>query len=273
MGQACCACDPRGHLRRRHRRGHLRACPRVRWPRGGPRPVSRSRSSPSRPARGARCSPSASWCPAAPRTCHRRPRPRRLAVLRDLQRGRGRASPGSCSRPARRPAAARVARRLPAPASRHRWRGGLVIATGAALTVAAFDGGEFLTTWPQVFASHAASTLVIAPVAMSLRGGTARRRTAGAARPDAGPVRGHGARVRRRDQTLPLAFAPLPLLVWAALRHDVRVVAWQLLGVSVLCTLLTAAGPRTVRRVGRQRRPPRSSPPGRWSRSGCSAPR
>ncbi len=44
--------------------------------------------------------------------------------------------------------------------------GGLTIATGAALTVAVFDGGEFLSTWPQVFASHAASTLVIVPVAM-----------------------------------------------------------------------------------------------------------
>ena len=116
-----------------------------------------------------------------------------------------------------------------------------MIATGAALTVAVFDGGEFLSSWPQVFASHAASTLVIAPVAMSLRGGTSRRRPPGAAGPDRGPVRGHGPRVRARAE-LPLAFAPLPLLVWAALRHDVRVVAWQLLGVSVMCTILTAEG-------------------------------
>ena len=119
--------------------------------------------------------------------------------------------------------------------------GGLTIATGAALTVAVFDGGEFLSTWPQVFASHAASTLVIAPVAMSLRGGTARRR----------PLEllvqtlllfAVTLLVFAPEQTLPLAFAPLPLLVWAALRHDVRVVAWQLLGVSIMCTALTAAG-------------------------------
>ena len=44
------------------------------------------------------------------------------------------------------------------------------------------------------------------------------------------------------DQSLPLAFAPLPLLVWAALRFDVRVVAWELLVTSVICTALTARG-------------------------------
>ncbi len=119
--------------------------------------------------------------------------------------------------------------------------GALVIATGAALTVAAFDGGGFTTTWPQVFASHAASTLVIVPVAISLRGGTAPRRTAELVVQTLA-LFAVTALVFSPQQTLPLAFAPLPLLVWAALRQDVRVVAWQLLGVSVLGTYLTAQG-------------------------------
>ena len=119
--------------------------------------------------------------------------------------------------------------------------GGLVIATGAALTVVVFDGGEFFTAWPQVFASHAASTLVIAPVAMSLRGGTSRRRPLELLAQTV-VLFAVTALVFVPDQSVPLAFAPLPLLVWAALRHDVRVVAWQLLGVSVMCTILTAEG-------------------------------
>jgi PAS domain S-box-containing protein len=119
--------------------------------------------------------------------------------------------------------------------------GGLVIATGAALTVVALAGGDFLSTWPQVFASHAASTLVIAPVAMSLRGGTSRRRPLELVAQTIA-LFAVTVIVFAPDQILPLAFAPLPLLVWAALRHDVRVVAWQLLGVSVMCTILTAEG-------------------------------
>jgi PAS domain S-box-containing protein len=117
--------------------------------------------------------------------------------------------------------------------------GGLAIATGAALTVAVLDGGEFLATWPRVFASHAASTLVIVPVAMSLRGGTALRRPLELVAQTVA-LFAVTVLVFAPDQTLPLAFAPLPFLVWAALRLDVRVVAWQLLGVSVLCTVLTA---------------------------------
>ena len=43
-------------------------------------------------------------------------------------------------------------------------------------------------------------------------------------------------------QTLPVTFLPLPVLVWAALRFDVRTVVWQLAGLSVVTTYLTAHG-------------------------------
>ena len=44
------------------------------------------------------------------------------------------------------------------------------------------------------------------------------------------------------DQPLAIAFAPLPLLVWASLRLGVRACAWELLATSVLGTVLTAEG-------------------------------
>jgi PAS domain S-box-containing protein len=126
--------------------------------------------------------------------------------------------------------------------------GGATIATGAALTVLAVDQGTFLDTWPSVFASHAASTFVLVPVAL------ASWATAGA------PSRASRA-LRRGElvvqvlalvvvtglvfaptQTLPVTFLPLPVLVWAALRFDVRTVVWQLAGLSVVTTYLTAHG-------------------------------
>lgn len=119
--------------------------------------------------------------------------------------------------------------------------GALLIATGAALTVWAFDAGPVVESWWSVFASHAASTLVIVPVALTWRAG-AELRNAGELLVQGGALLVVTAVVFAPEQSLPLAFAPLPLLVWAALRFDVRVVAWQLLAVSVLCTLLTAWG-------------------------------
>ena len=44
------------------------------------------------------------------------------------------------------------------------------------------------------------------------------------------------------DQSLSLTFIPLPVLVWAALRFDLRTVSWELAGFSVLVTFLSARG-------------------------------
>lgn len=126
--------------------------------------------------------------------------------------------------------------------------GGATIATGAALTVLAVDRGSFLDTWPSVFASHAASTFILVPVALaSWSAADAPSRAARALR------RGElvaqllalvvvTGLVFAPDQLLPVTFLPLPVLVWAALRFDVRTVVWQLAGLSVVTTYLTAHG-------------------------------
>ncbi len=100
----------------------------------------------------------------------------------------------------------------------------------------------FLDTWRYVWASHAASTLVIVPVALTL--GRQGRRT--------GVWSSWGSRPRALfavtllvfapDQPLAIAFAPLPLLVWASLRLGVRALTWELLATSVLGTVMTAEG-------------------------------
>ena len=74
-----------------------------------------------------------------------------------------------------------------------------------------------------VFPSHAAAVLVLVPLAMTgrepLDRRPARRAGAAAARPA-----GRRAVVFAPQQPLPLTFMPLPFLVWAALRFDLRVV-------------------------------------------------
>ena len=117
--------------------------------------------------------------------------------------------------------------------------GALVAATGAAAVVARFDGGSFLWTWQSVFASHAAATLVLVPVAMSIhQGGVLRRHTELTLQSLLLVV--VTAAVLAPQQSLPLLFLPLPILVWAALRFDIRTVAWQLALFSVFTTYLTS---------------------------------
>ena len=119
--------------------------------------------------------------------------------------------------------------------------GAVTIATFAALTVVAFDTGEFGPSWGQVFASHAASVLVLVPAALAFRGGTGSRRFGEAAVQVATTLVVTFA-VFGTHHSLPLAFVPLPLLVWAALRLDVRAVTFELLVVSAACTVLTSEG-------------------------------
>jgi PAS domain S-box-containing protein len=121
--------------------------------------------------------------------------------------------------------------------------GGLTIAVGASLSVALLDTGSVVETWRAVFASHAASTLVLVPVAMSLplrREGPHRTRWELAVQALA--LVAMTLTIFSPHQSLSLTFMPLPFLVWAALRFDVRIVAWELAGFSVLTTLLTARG-------------------------------
>ncbi len=119
--------------------------------------------------------------------------------------------------------------------------GALVFALLAGLTVSIGLGGPFLATASAVTASHAAAVLVFAPLGISA--GTRRARSPGFEDLVQWVVTvGLTAWVFHTGQTLPLAFLPIPLLVWGALRLGLRTVALQLLVVGVLAVTLTSFG-------------------------------
>lgn len=127
--------------------------------------------------------------------------------------------------------------------------GRLVLATAAGAGAAAVVAGvtvagldwSALVTARAVFASHAAAILIIVPMAMAHL-----------------PARGHASRLELVVQSvvlavvvggsfgvegaLPLAFAPMPVLVWGAARFGVRIAAAQLLASGIVMSLLTTAG-------------------------------
>ena len=119
--------------------------------------------------------------------------------------------------------------------------GGLTIAVGAAATVRLVDDGAIFETLRSVFASHAASTVVLVPVALTLHLGQ-QLRTRGELVMQAAALALVTGLIFAPSQSLPLSALPLPLLVWAALRFDTRVVAWELAAFSFAITLLTARG-------------------------------
>ncbi|HEX5860250.1 MAG TPA: PAS domain S-box protein, partial [Nocardioides sp.] len=119
--------------------------------------------------------------------------------------------------------------------------GALVFATAGALNIALLADGSFFETWRYLWPSHAASTLIIVPVALTLRQPMPERRLAELAI-QASALFAVTLLVFAPDQPLALAFAPLPLLVWAALRLGVRTLTWELLGTSVIGTMMTAEG-------------------------------
>jgi PAS domain S-box-containing protein len=110
----------------------------------------------------------------------------------------------------------------------------------AGLTVSGDAGIDWVTT-RAVFASHAAAILVIVPITMVHL-----------------PEQVHPARLERVAQplaltavilgvygtegALPLAFAPMPLLVWGAARFGVRFASVQLLVSGIAMSLLTTEG-------------------------------
>lgn len=104
--------------------------------------------------------------------------------------------------------------------------GALVFGMLAGLTVRLGLGGPFLATASAVTASHAAAVLVFAPLGIAV--GTRRTRRPGFE--DLVQwvvVVGLTAWVFNPDQALPLAFLPIPVLVWGALRLGLRTVAIQ----------------------------------------------
>jgi PAS domain S-box-containing protein len=116
--------------------------------------------------------------------------------------------------------------------------GGVTFATLAASGVLVLTDSPFVTTWRSLAVSHAASTLVILPLAMAPSVRRPRRMVwelllQGVA------LTAVTVLVFAPNQTLSLEFLPLPLLIWAALRFDVRIVAWELVGFAVATTFLS----------------------------------
>jgi PAS domain S-box-containing protein len=119
--------------------------------------------------------------------------------------------------------------------------GGVTIATLASAAATVLDDGTFTLTWRAVFASHTASVLVILPL-VTAPNARRPRRLAWELPLQVAALAVVVALVFSPDQTLSLEFAPLPLLIWAALRFDVRLVAWELFGFAVAVTALSSLG-------------------------------
>ncbi|CAB4741099.1 unannotated protein [freshwater metagenome] len=120
--------------------------------------------------------------------------------------------------------------------------GGLVIAVGSGTVVWAMLDGGFLATARTTFPAHAAAILVVLPLALTwrLRGSPVVDRRELAAQVTLLVV--SVSLVFMPAQELALTFVPLTLLVWAALRFDLRVVSVQLAGFAAATTSFNALG-------------------------------
>ncbi len=120
--------------------------------------------------------------------------------------------------------------------------GGLTQATIAAAGIAVLADGSFPLTLRSLALSHAASILVVLPIVLA----PPLRRGGRWARWDL-PVQlvalaATTAYIFGSDQTRSLEFLALPLLIWAALRFDIAVVAYELAGFAVAVILTSSAG-------------------------------
>jgi PAS domain S-box-containing protein len=120
--------------------------------------------------------------------------------------------------------------------------GGLTMAVIAATGIAVLVDGSFPRTLQSLALSHAASILVILPIAMAPPVRRLRRQLAWELPVQLCTLAVVTALVFAPDQTLSLEFLPLPLLIWAALRFDLGIVAWELAGFSVLVILMSSLG-------------------------------
>ena len=107
-------------------------------------------------------------------------------------------------------------------------------------------GGPWLSTTFDVMASHAASQLLVVPLALLVTDrqagrGTHRRAPVGTAVQVAATLV-VTVLIFRVGQGLPLSFFPIPFLVWGALVLSLRALAAEALAVAALTTVLTASG-------------------------------
>lgn len=119
--------------------------------------------------------------------------------------------------------------------------GGAVVAVGATAAVEATVGGSSVGTAPLVLFSHLSAVLAVTPIALARHRG---HRTGSdlEALLQGGATLLVAALVLGVDRSLALSIAPLPLLVWGALRLSVRTVAWELGLFALLNTVATSQG-------------------------------
>ncbi len=118
--------------------------------------------------------------------------------------------------------------------------GTLLVGLGIGLTVRYVLDGSFTGAALAVMASHAAAILVVAPLALEVRGGPREPRYETSLQ--AALLLLTVVLVFSPGQTLGLTFLPVPLLLWASLRFGLRVVSYELIAVAILITTMTAAG-------------------------------
>ncbi|GGM99791.1 hypothetical protein GCM10009721_28570 [Terrabacter tumescens] len=119
--------------------------------------------------------------------------------------------------------------------------GAAVIGLLAGLTAHLVLDGSFLDSASAAASSHGAAVLVIAPLGIAV--GIRRvRRPAPEDLVQWVAVVGVTLWVFHQDQPLPLAFLPIPGLVWGALRLGLRTVAMQLLVVGIVSVTMTGLG-------------------------------
>lgn len=119
--------------------------------------------------------------------------------------------------------------------------GGAVFATIAALGIATLADAGFLVTWRALAISHAASIFVVVPLAMA-PSAPRPRRLAWELPLQVASLAAVTMAVFAPTQTLSLEFLPLPVLLWAALRFDVRTVVWEVIGFALVTTITSSLG-------------------------------
>ena len=124
---------------------------------------------------------------------------------------------------------------------------GLLAGAAVKLTLA----GTFLPTAYAVAASHAAAVLVIAPLGVVVRSRRSQRLRLEDVLQWVALI-GVTLAVFGTTRAVPLAFLPLPVLVWGATRLHLRTVAAQLLVVSVVVIVLTNRGDGPFATAARQ---------------------
>jgi PAS domain S-box-containing protein len=121
------------------------------------------------------------------------------------------------------------------------------VVCGAAALVEPFlgDGAVSTALLVEVGAQHATSVLLLCPLVLLADRFRSPSGSLGELTLQVGTLAAVTAAVFAPDQAMPLMYAPIPLLVWAALRFDAGIVAAELIGFALAVTMTTAleAGP------------------------------